>query len=267
MLCSKRPSSRKPRRQRGSSRRTMVHLEELERRDAPATLVNPMTVTYRDLAGEHVRVTVSKPLVQPANVNSVFTFDAGSVNGSNSMRQQLVKLDLTGLAAGGVSLSIAPRGEGHEDEGDGQGRADVGFINAAGIDLAAVFVGGDLGCIDAGNLIGLGSLTVESLGHILAAGGDVSHIQGRLGQMQVADDVAGASVLVSDAPGGATGTMGLVRVDGSVLGAAGDGSGVVAASGTIDRVVSAMIFAAARGRAAASFAATAGSPWWSCTAR
>jgi hypothetical protein len=210
----------------------MVQVEELERRDAPATLVDPMTVTYQDLGGERVRVTISKPLFQAASINSVFTFNAGSVNGDNSLRQQLLKIDLTGLAAGGVSLSVAARG-GDDDHG----HADVGFINAAGIDLADVFVGGDLGRIDAGNLTGLHSLTAESLGHVLAPGGDVSHIQGRLGQLEVEGDVAGASVLVSDGLGGVAGTMGLVRVDGSVLGAAGDGSGVISSAGTIDRVV------------------------------
>ena len=230
MLWTRRPTSRKQR--RGRPTPTMVQVEELERRDAPATLVNAMTVTYQDLAGERVRVTISKPLFQPASINSVFTFNAGSVNGDNSMRQQLLKIDLTGLAAGGASLSIAAG-----DEDDDHGHADVGFISAAGLDLADVFVGGDLGRIDAGNLTGVEALTVESVGHLLAPGGDVSHIQGRLGQLEVEEDVAGASMLVTDAPGGAAGTMGLVRVEGSVLGGGGDGSGVISSAGTIDRVV------------------------------
>src|SRR5262245_5714925 len=105
-------------------RRAVLRLEELEDRCVPATLVNPMTLTYQDTDGDPIRVRLSKPLLRPTNVNSVFTFDVGDVNGDNSTSQQLLAVDLTGLRAAGVSLSIRATAPG--------GEAEVGFINAAG---------------------------------------------------------------------------------------------------------------------------------------
>src|SRR6516165_4765266 len=74
-----------------------LRLQELETRLVPATLVDPMTVTFKDADGHNATVSVSRPLFDAATVNQVFTFDTGSVNGDNSVPQQLQKLNFTAL--------------------------------------------------------------------------------------------------------------------------------------------------------------------------
>src|SRR5438552_19013577 len=108
-----------------------LQLECLELRLAPATLVSPTTLTYQDVDGDLVTVKISKPVLDPATINSVFTFDTGSVNGSNSTPQQLQRIDLTplGAAAAGASLSITA----HQSSTGGNSLVNVGFINAGGI--------------------------------------------------------------------------------------------------------------------------------------
>src|SRR5262245_48361995 len=119
------------------ARRARLQVEPLEGRDAPATLVSPTTVTYQDADGDQVRVVFSRPVLTPANVNAVLTFNAGKVDGKNAGRQQLQRMDLTvvGPAAAGSALSVtAVRPPG----GTGDGLAAVGYIDAVGIDLDTV---------------------------------------------------------------------------------------------------------------------------------
>src|SRR5437588_12961822 len=80
-----------------AARATRLRLEPLEGRDAPATLVSPFRVTYQDADGDHVTVTLSKPLLTPANVNGVFEFDVGAVDGDNTTRQQLRTITVGGF--------------------------------------------------------------------------------------------------------------------------------------------------------------------------
>ena len=80
--------------------RTWLRLEQLESRLAPATLSSPTMLTYQDADGDNVTVTLSRPILNVGNVNAVFTFAAGSVNGSNATMQQLQKIDLTAIGAG-----------------------------------------------------------------------------------------------------------------------------------------------------------------------
>src|SRR5262245_13715104 len=82
------------------------HVEELQARLAPATLVNAMTVTYQDVDGDTVTVKISKPLFNAATINAVLDFDIGSVNNSNALKQQLRMVNLTPLAAAGTALAI-----------------------------------------------------------------------------------------------------------------------------------------------------------------
>src|SRR5262249_60010669 len=119
---------------------------------APATLVDPMTLTYQDTDGDDVAVRFSRPLLDAANVDSLFSFDTGPISG-NATPQQLQTIDLTGVAAQGISLAVtaSPSATHGRD-----GLVNVGYLNATGIDLGAVRVGGDLGRIDAGDLLGGG---------------------------------------------------------------------------------------------------------------
>src|SRR5205085_6255815 len=75
-------------------------LEPLERREAPATLVSATKLTYQDVDGDNVAVTFSKPILNAGNVNSVFLFNTGTVDGSNATKQQLQEINLTGVGVG-----------------------------------------------------------------------------------------------------------------------------------------------------------------------
>ncbi len=143
--------------------RARLRLEILEDRLAPATLVDAMDVTYLDAKGNQVNIHASLPLFNAATVNSVLLFNTGSVNGDNSRSQQLQEIDLTklGTAAEGTSLSVVPQNAPTD-------LADVGLINAGGIDLGLVKIQGDLGAITAGSgsstVAAVASLVVVSIG-------------------------------------------------------------------------------------------------------
>src|SRR4051794_10302794 len=126
-------------------------LEALESRIAPATLVNPTTLTYHDSDGDLVTVKLSKPLLTSlATANTVFHFDAGVVVASGApdvTPQQLQTIDFTGqtaFAGGGVTVTSALGA-------DGDGFASVGAIKAPSLKLGAVSIDGDLGAIQAGD--------------------------------------------------------------------------------------------------------------------
>src|SRR5205814_1218886 len=89
------------------SRRANLCLESLETREAPATLVSATKLTYQDIDGDNVTVTLSKPLLNLGNVNSVFLFDTGTVDGFNATKQQLRTINLTafGAAAAGTNIT------------------------------------------------------------------------------------------------------------------------------------------------------------------
>src|SRR5262245_55818849 len=87
-------------------RAKILRVEPLEGRVAPATLVSPTRVTYQDVDGDAVTVTVSRPVLTLGNVNTVFTFGAGGVSGDNSTPQQLRSINLTTLEAAAKGMSI-----------------------------------------------------------------------------------------------------------------------------------------------------------------
>ena len=238
-------------------------IEPLEARIAPATLVSPTTVTFQDKNGDTATVTISKPLFTMGVVNKVFTFDTGSVNGSNSTEQQLETLDLRwlGHAASGMDVSITvPQVN--------NGPVNVGYINSSANDLGTVTVDGDLGRIAAGdfvfNKLGLVSLTVNSIGAqgtaTQAAGGNLNTlISGKVGSITVNGDIDNASIgigggrhgfletltVTGSVNGGAAaysgsirtqGGIGTVEVDGSINGGAGLSSGVIGTAGALGSV-------------------------------
>src|SRR5262249_4304912 len=173
----------------------------LERRDAPATFVSPTKLTYQDIDGDNVTVTLSKPLLTAGNLNSVFTFDIPSV--LNQTKQQLQTIDLTSFSAAAAGTSITVTAT-HSAITGGDGQVNVGFINATGIDLGPVNIAGDLGRILAGDgdpaVPALKSLSVRSLGRFgtdtQAPGGNLrSNINGALGALMVKTDVVGARVI------------------------------------------------------------------------
>src|SRR5262245_24410867 len=215
-------------------RARLLRLESLEARSAPATLATSNTLTFRDVDGDSVIVAFNKPVLTDVNANTVFTFNLGSVNGDNSVGQQLRAIDLTAFGDG-LSVTVTARAA-----NGGDGLVNVGWINASGKDLAAVTVAGDLGRVSAGDAnaktTGLGSLMVGSLGTkgltTQALGGSlVTDIVGRLGKITVADDVAAAR---ARATGGTPGDIGPVTIGGSLVAHATDpATGLIEASDSI----------------------------------
>ena len=229
--------------------RSTSSIEILEPRIAPASLVNHSTVAYHDADGDFVFVTLSKPLLTDvATANRIFHFDAGPLlaNGNPDLfMQQLQLIDLTsiaGVVSGvGISVEVAPHG-------DGDGFANVGRINATGIDLGKVAIKGDLGSIAAGDNVfttpGLKSLNVQSIGQFgittQAVGGTlVSNISGKLGTLAVKSDIVGAFLSVAGDGTPATddfAKVGNVTIGGSLIGMATDNSGQIRATGSIGPV-------------------------------
>ncbi|MBC7965782.1 MAG: hypothetical protein H7Z17_07630, partial [Fuerstia sp.] len=100
-----------PRRRLQVKRGQYSDSQSLETRVLPATLVNPTTLTYQDIDGDDVSVTFSNPILTAANVNSVFLFNSGNVNGNNTFPQQLRQIKVSDLAAaaGTTITTVATR--------------------------------------------------------------------------------------------------------------------------------------------------------------
>src|SRR5262245_66668556 len=113
-----------------SRNRSILQVESLESRDAPARLVNGTTLTYQDIDGDSVTVTFSKAILNASNANSIFSFGQGNVNGSNSTKQQLLEINLDGVAgATGTTITTCAA----RSALGGNGFAALGEINAAAI--------------------------------------------------------------------------------------------------------------------------------------
>ena len=221
------------------TRRPVPRLECLEPRDAPATLVSGTTLTYRDADGDRVTVTFSRPVLTAGNVNTVFTCDIGSVDGTSDSRQQLRVIDLTGLgaaAAGAGVTTVAVR----DPITGGDGFAALGHVKADGLDLGTVAIDGDLGLVACGDAdpttAGLAGLAARSMGRYGTVTGAMhlsSRVEGRLGFVKLKSDLSTASI---DVQGGPDGDIGPVTIGGALLGSAAPDSGLLNASGDIGPV-------------------------------
>src|SRR3954447_18649548 len=108
--------------------RTTLGVERLEARDAPATLVGANKVTYQDLDGDNVTVTFSKSFLTAANVNNVFKFNTGTVDGSNAAKQQLQRIDLTVIGTPAIGTNVTAAANASKAGGDGF--ANLGHLKA-----------------------------------------------------------------------------------------------------------------------------------------
>jgi hypothetical protein len=214
-------------------------------------LTGGKAVTYQDVDGDTVTVALSKAVLTSSNVNSVFTFDKGFNSAANEQLQEINLTPLGASAATGMNITITAV----RNISGGDGFANVGFINATGINLGTVSVHGDLGRIDAGDgtsaTLGLTSLSVHSMGVFelttQANGGNLkSTIKGKLGTLNVTGDINGGYIDVE--PGAnavqVPGTIGAVNIGGSLIGRdadnneggpndAGVDQGVIFAAGSI----------------------------------
>lgn len=215
------------------------NIEILEARIAPATLlrVSPTVATYTDLDHDTVTVKFSKPILTDANLASIL------VTAPSGAGDQLQKIDLTGLgaAAAGTSITVTA-----VKDPTGDGLADIGAIDATGIDLGQVKISGDLGKVLAGDsdleTKGLAGLQTNSFGSrgtsTQAAGGNLASIvNGATGPIKIIHRVDGASFTATEA-GDAHNTIASLTVgDGQpgsgVFGTSTSGSASFVASGDI----------------------------------
>src|SRR5262249_8819468 len=144
---------------------------------------------------------------------------------------QLIDVSAGGFDGAGLTVTVAK-------VTDGDGLANIGYINSTGHDLGVVTVKGDLGQIDAGSssatVPAIKSLTVNSLGRLgtdaQAPGGDLeSDITGALGALTVKHDLSTAFVNVL----GVNGKIGPVSIGGSLIGGRLDNSGQIHSFGDI----------------------------------
>lgn len=227
-----------------------------QNRDAPPpradglTFRSPTRVTFTDVDGDAVTVTSSVPLFSAATLPDVFNLTPDS----RTHRQQLQRINLAALpdpskAAKAVITVSAQRNK----AAGGDGRMNVGSVNGfngqTGVDLYGLVVRGDLGLIGVGDTdtstLGLGRLEVGSMGvfgtSTQAAPGAVGGIiLGRVGSITVSGDVVNANLVVTgstvSAERPADGTIGSLRITGSLVGGDADNSGFIQATGEIGRV-------------------------------
>lgn len=185
---------------------------------APTISANGKTATFLDRDGDLVTVKTSKGTLKA----SQFLIHAVGEDGG-----QLARLTLNdpqdGFAGAKISIS-AKRVDGFSD-----GKVNVGYINASGIDLGSLTVAGDLGRVLVGDATkpgkALASLVVDSIGVqglTTQAGAQTSNesiIDGDIGTVLVKGDLSSADVTF----GYANSTTGSIRIGGSLRGDSNEG--------------------------------------------
>jgi hypothetical protein len=196
--------------------RTALRVEPLGDRLAPATL------TFTDVDGDDVKITTTGPGTLTLGANVIV--NAG----------QLERLDLTSAAFQGANVSIVAT---RAPVAGGDGRVNVGKIDATGRDLGAVTIDGDLvqflaGSDSADPTKGVASLTVASLGRLALTTGATAceaRVDGRLGVLAVAGDVVKAAVQAD--------SLGTIKISGSLFGGPNPDQGLIFTPFSIDRVI------------------------------
>lgn len=187
-------------------------------------LIQPLNVTFADMDGDMIEAKFSKGELDFSNLR----FEANA----NGIRLQSIDL-LGNPAFEGVSLTVSSK---HGAVGDGF--ANIGRIDATGLNLGKVKIAGDLGQIIAGSgdakKPAIASLTVQSLGALGAnaqsgAASLESQISGKLGTLLVKGDIADATVRV-------TGGIKAINVSGNLLGGGADFSGAIVATDDIGKI-------------------------------
>ena len=175
----------------------------------PAAILNAGKVfVFTDTDGDRVTITTTRGQFAAADFRLVAA-------GKGAQLQRIdLRRDARAFAGADIVITAQPTAAG------GDGKVDVGHLDATGADLGYVKVPGDLGRIDAGDGDGihpaLARLRVESLGLrglvTQEAGGSLSsHLRGWVGTWVVASDIRDATISVD-------GNIGVVAVGGSFVG-------------------------------------------------
>lgn len=203
-------------------------IEILEARIAPAVIIaaNGKSATFTDVDGDKVTITISKGDLNDA------TFDTQATG----MGDQLQTLGLNGLSQfTGANITF----KAVRTAGAGDGKVNVGYIDATGIDVGAVVVPGDLGLYDAGSnsetVLATKSLTVDSMGRFGLTTQDTvldnifSTIFGKLGTLTVKTNLDGVNFAVGK-------SVGAINIGGSVIGSSADQGGKIVVIGDVGTV-------------------------------
>lgn len=208
-------------------------IELLETRIAPAAVfVNANIGTYTDEDGDIVTVRFSKPGLDPSNIASIL------VTTPRGGGDHLDKINLSGITrASGVDIIVKTR-----VAGNGDGLANVGILDATGVDLGTVTIHGDLGQILVGDSVtstrAIKSLNLHTFGVADTIAGNTlgaSNVLGSLGALVVTGDMASVNFGVS-ASAAADATIGNIFIGGSLRGGSETFSGVLFAKGDMGSV-------------------------------
>jgi hypothetical protein len=212
-------------------------IEPLESRIAPAAVF-----TYTSIDGGKATITSSKGT--NAQLASAVTLSLGQVTELN-LSNASFGADFAGANIT-VTEKIAPT--------TGDGLVNIGWINAAGINLGSVTVKGDLGEItaaDGAKTIAIKSLTVQSFGQLGASTGAPSiesditgnvgalvvksdfrgvffNVDGNIGSVNIGNSIIGGSVM--DAGHLGAGTIGSLKIGGSIFGGSAQFTGAIGAN-------------------------------------
>lgn len=188
---------------------------------------------FFDVDGDLVTIKVSKGSLTPEDfqlIASPFFAEEGQL-----LRIDLTNngLDLAEFAKANISITARPYG------GFGDGRVNVGYIDASGLDLGTVLVDGDLARITVGDTnYGNGamkSLTVHSMGVF----GNSTQIEnpefsstfaGSVSTIAVTTDLNRASIQITNG-----GSLGTLKVGGGIFGGT-ETAGFVLVDGSISKV-------------------------------
>ncbi|HJZ93594.1 MAG TPA: hypothetical protein VKE40_22145 [Gemmataceae bacterium] len=195
----------------------------LESRLAPAALM-----TYTDVDGDLVNVSTSKG--SAAALAVALTFN--DPNPQHARQLQLVNFAGNPGAFGGTDLIVSAR----RGPTGGDGRANVGAIDATNLNLGAVVIDGDLVQIDAGTgaATAVRSLAVQSMG-VFGTSTElgtnlVSGINGGVSRVSIKGDFRGVALTLTNG-----GSLGPVTIGGSFRGGATVG-GITTDAGNIGQV-------------------------------
>lgn len=178
---------------------------------APAFSADHKTATFTDVDGDKVTVKTTAGSFGIANFSIYHTADAVAGGG------QFSQFDISSAEFAGAKITIAAKPGPH----GGDGRVNLGFLDASGVDLDSFSLKGDLGRLEIGDAIrnspAAASIVVDSLGGygistqpgILASLN--SHAVGGVTLLTVANDVDGV-VFHGD-------SLGTVKIGGTMEGA------------------------------------------------
>ncbi len=202
----------------------------------PTISTDGTTATWTDVDGDLVTLKVSNtttPLMFSGD--SSFALLAKS---STDNRAQLLALNF-GSAFDGADISLTAK-----RAGGGDGKVNLGHLNAFLTDLGKVTIGGDLGRITVGDTnvdAPFASLTVGSLGAFggrteNTGGSLVSRVSGPAGALNITGDLREAFFVVTPVASAPNGTLASVTIGGALIGGKANATGAIAAKDSLGAV-------------------------------